>query len=139
MSRLSRGKRQKLAKCQFKTRNLNTCHRCKERFLCLTEKISLAELNIPSWLFKVPNNEEGRKFLAQLTKYKNKDLIVFRKRGRAKDRRAKGGNQHHQPVATAEWFAVYAKGTWLAENVRQSKRLSRGFDHTDPLDRYVGI
>ncbi len=108
MSRLSQEERQQIAKCQHKTNSLVHCSRCLHRFLCLTEKISLAELKIPNWLFKVPNDEEGRKFLAQLTKYKNKDLIVFRKRGRAKNRKEKGGNQHHQPVATSDWIAVYA-------------------------------
>lgn len=65
--------------------------------------------------FYVPNNEEGRKFLKLLTKFRNKkEMTKFRVRGRGKNRKkkmlAKKGfiNMCHDiDIAEAEWYAVY--------------------------------
>lgn len=56
----------------------------------------------------VPNTLAGREFLGLLRLYLNRgEFEIEAVRGRAKDRRKKGGNREDTPCRTADWLAVY--------------------------------
>lgn len=121
MKSLSKSQINEIAKCQIKVKDLNyVCkkEKCKFRFFCLTNSFSTDnyEITMPRWLFYVPNDEEGRKFLEQLHKYKNKEIFTFRFRGRAKNRKNKGGCREYQPLDKADSVAVYLKFSPLADH-----------------------
>lgn len=58
--------------------------------------------------FNVPNNEEGRAFIASMRKFANGNLHVI-PLGRTKNRKSKGAAQSFVRKGLAEWFAVYLK------------------------------
>ena len=56
----------------------------------------------------VPNTISGREFIAHLRGYLNrKEWKLTALRGRATNRRKKGGNGQDTPTRTADWLAVY--------------------------------
>ena len=91
------------------------CNRCRDRFLCFSERFEPKEVIIPAWLFTIPKDEEGNHFLELARKYLNADVFKFHLRGRAKNRKAKGGVQSFQPLATADTIALYLRLTTLAK------------------------
>ena len=58
-------------------------------------------------VFRVPNTEEGRQFIELAREYLNKETYVMRTRGRAENRREKGGDKYHVHLKNAEWFGIY--------------------------------
>ena len=97
--------------------SLVKCAVCPGRFICLSERAAASGVELPFWLFKVPNDEEGRHFIALAKKYLNRDAFGISNRGRAKDRKNKGGSQSSQPIATADWIAMYIKKSSLARMI----------------------
>ena len=107
-----------IAKCQIlHPTRMKKCDKCRGRFLCFSRRFSPADLNIPSWSFYVPNNDEGKLFMSLLSKYLNKDVWRLKKRGRAKNRAEKGGCQNNQPLEKADSIAVYLHTTDLIKAV----------------------
>ena len=62
-----------------------------------------------SQMFTVPNGVIGREFIRLLRVYLA-DSYKIRTRGRAKNRRATGGNGQDPPRTTSDWLAVYVEG-----------------------------
>jgi hypothetical protein len=60
-------------------------------------------------VFSVPNSLSGREFIRLLRVYLNANFAM-RTRGRAKNRKAKGGDGQDTPRGTADWLAVYIEG-----------------------------
>jgi hypothetical protein len=56
-------------------------------------------------LFNVPNDEAGRKFLADMARYLNRNKVTYKNRGRGS--RKSAGSQSFLPIDNAEWIAVY--------------------------------
>ncbi len=56
-------------------------------------------------VFNVPNDEDGRKFLADMAKYINRERVGFKNRGRGSRKNA--GDKNFLPLEHAEWIAVY--------------------------------
>jgi hypothetical protein len=56
-------------------------------------------------VFNVPNDEDGRKFLADMAKYINRERVGFKNRGRGSRKNA--GDKNFLPLEHAEWVAVY--------------------------------
>lgn len=107
-------KEQDIAKCQLlHPSGQKRCEKCSGRFLCFSRRFSPSEVKVSTWSFYVPNDEEGRQFLNQLKKYLNKNVWRIKKRGRAKNRKEKGGCQASQPLGTADYIAVYLHTTDL--------------------------
>ncbi len=106
--------------------SLGKCAVCPGRFICLSERASMAGINLPFWVFNVPNDEEGRHFISLARKYLNRDSFQLSNRGRAKDRKNKGGGQSSQPLATADWIAMYIKKSPLALKI---------WSHWNPVGR----
>ena len=73
-------------------------------------------------MFTVPNGIIGREFIRLLRVYINEDFKI-RTRGRAKNRKAKGGNGQDTPRTTADWLAVYVEGKGCF-NISQAKNES---------------
>ncbi len=60
----------------------------------------------------VPNTIAGREWIHSLRGYLNRgEWRLVALRGRAKDRRRKGGSQTDTPTRTADWLAVYIEPT----------------------------
>lgn len=78
-------------------------------------------------LFRVPNTEEGRAFLAQAKKFLNKKTYSLIKRTRGSKRREArlsiGYSPSHamdMPVSIAEWYGIYAN--------RKDRKFYRGYN-----------
>lgn len=112
---MDRKTRVEIAKCQTNAGELWKCDHCSYRFVCFTERIDPTTFAIPSWVFYVPNTKEGRLFVKLVKKYKNKDVLNVKVRGRAKDRVHKGGKQSFQPLKKADAFAIYLHPSPLAK------------------------
>lgn len=57
--------------------------------------------------FRVPNTEEGRRFIELAREYLNTETYTLRTRGRAENRRAKGGDKYHVALEKSEWFGIF--------------------------------
>lgn len=58
-------------------------------------------------VFSVMNTPYGREFLAFLRSSLNRTQFKLTCRGRAQDRKKKGGSKDAQPLKKADWIAVY--------------------------------
>lgn len=67
-------------------------------------------------VFSVPNTITGREFVRLLRVYINTDRYAIRARGRAQDRKKKGGNGQDIKAKRADWLAVYVQGVIPANN-----------------------
>jgi len=80
----------------------------------LTQRFEAKDVTFSGQLFSVPNTPEGKEFLGMARKYLNRDRFYLKSRGRARNRKAKGGNQQSQPIPTADWLAIYVHWSPLA-------------------------
>jgi len=114
-------KEKDISKCQIlHPTRMRKCDKCDGRFQCFSRRYDTDDLNIPKWSFYVTNDDEGKLFLSLLNKYLNKDIWRIKKRGRAKNRKEKGGGQAYQPLGKADNIAVYLHITDLISAVHRS-------------------
>ena len=73
-------------------------------------------------MFTVPNGVIGREFIRLLRVY-IADSYKIRTRGRAKNRKAKGGNGQDTPRTTSDWLAVYVERNGLL-NIAYQKNMA---------------
>ncbi len=78
--------------------------------LSQVEVINLKPTNVDldtkgNQLFNVPNDEAGRKFLADMARYLNRGKVTYKNRGRGSRKNA--GTKSYLPIDNAEWIAVY--------------------------------
>jgi hypothetical protein len=57
-------------------------------------------------VFRVPNDEKGKAFIANLHEYLNPSFKI-RIRGRAENRKARGFSRDSVPISKADWLSVY--------------------------------
>lgn len=111
----------RIAKCQIKHPK---CRReyCQDRFICHTNRFSPTQVRVSNWLFRVKNDEAGREFIKTFRASINRDLFFMRVVGRAKDRKAKGGDRSYVPLGNADYFVVYVKCNLLADAIVEENR-----------------
>ncbi|MFA7101299.1 MAG: hypothetical protein WC196_06170 [Bacilli bacterium] len=102
-----------IAKCRM-TRtpdpNSEVCGKCEYKFICFTTgRMRKVQTGKFRYVFDVPNNEEGQKFLELCKKFLNKGLWDIKPRGRNSNRKDLPYRNHCRDVKSkdAEWFAVY--------------------------------
>lgn len=78
-------------------------------------------------VFSVPNTLQGREFINTLKVYLNSDKYKVVARGRAKNRREKGGNGQDIAPSRSDWLAVYV--------VPNQDRYWTGFDSGQKSER----